>query len=232
MLLTFSQETAQLLKDQIPCIGELTWRDENELDLISIKQLKGCRTQLVQDCLKTIQDLDNLSIDSSQSDEWKNFLNNSRQSLIENLKKYLKNCERYPRIKNFLNIIPDNTSGMVSFIIVLSIFITVTSHSPFLAIIPVSVFIWVLIDLIFNNRSAVENLKTLLFTIKNKLGAVKEACHILSQHAEVLTTTPLLAESTPSTSRNYRSSDTPPLVFQAEVHQNPEDASNHSNFSL
>ncbi|TLY47437.1 MAG: hypothetical protein E6K54_05940 [Gammaproteobacteria bacterium] len=60
MSLEFSNITAALLKEQLT--GEpLSWITKNKLDLSSFKKLKGCRVQLLKDCLKLIAQLDNFS---------------------------------------------------------------------------------------------------------------------------------------------------------------------------
>ncbi|HEY2566973.1 MAG TPA: hypothetical protein VGH95_04625 [Candidatus Aquirickettsiella sp.] len=109
----FSDSTATLLKT-LPFLNELNWSDETEntLDLTSIKQLKGCRTTLVRDCLKFIQKLDVLA--EAKGNE-KNYALENINALIQALKQYKISCRRYPRLKDFLNIIPDNTSGMVGY---------------------------------------------------------------------------------------------------------------------
>lgn len=114
----FSDSTATLLKT-LAFHNELKWchETENTLDLTSIKQLKGCRTTLVQDCLKAIQELDVLK-DSDKNK--KNFAFKEIKKLIQALEQYKISCERYPRLKDFLNIIPDNTSEMVCFMIIAS----------------------------------------------------------------------------------------------------------------
>jgi hypothetical protein len=218
MLVEFSDTTATRLKAELPKIGQLfgTNEDKNKLDLTSIKQLKGCRTQLVQNYLKFIQELDRLV----SNDEIKNYALESRLLLIESLKKYLGSCERYSRIKDFLNIIPDHTSGMVGFIIILSTYIATTS--PVLAIIPVSILTWGLIDLFFNNRTAVKNFRTTLFNAEEELREILKPCNLLKHNTPPPETqaTPLLA-AIPSTSRNYDSFEetTPPIkFFKAQVH--------------
>ncbi len=71
MLIEFSNDIAILLQAQ-PYIRNLDWLNENELDLASIKQLKGCRTELVQNCLIFIQKLDaSTKMDSFNSNEKK-----------------------------------------------------------------------------------------------------------------------------------------------------------------
>lgn len=244
MLVEFSDTTATRLKAELPKIGQLFGmnEDENKLDLARIKQLKGCRTKLVQDYLKFIQKLDALvAVDASfHSDKIKNYAFESSQLLIEGLKKYLGSCERYSRIKDFLNIIPDYTSGMVGFIIILSTFIATTS--PLLAIIPVSILIWGLIDLFFNNRTAVKNFRTTLFSAENELNTIREACNILKHNTPLPETqaTPLLAIA--STSRNYHSFEEsiPSLeesislrqFFKAEVHADGSNSIHSDSSSL
>lgn len=176
MLIEFSNGTATLLKAQLGYIEQLSWSDENEnkLDLASIKQIKGCRTKLVQDCLKFIQRLDEL-VESNffNNNKEKNYVDETIKSLIENLKKYTASCERYPRIKDFLNIIPDNTSSMLGFILLISALMA--TASPALAVIPLVIFAGVLMDLFFNNRKAAKKLTEILFTVQAELRTIEEA---------------------------------------------------------
>ncbi|MCH9636866.1 MAG: hypothetical protein WBV88_05550 [Candidatus Rickettsiella isopodorum] len=177
MLIEFSNGTATLLKAQLGYIEQLSWSDENEnkLDLASIKQIKGCRTKLVQDCLKFIQKLDELVERNffNNNNKEKNYVDETIKSLIEHLKKYTASCERYPRIKDFLNIIPDNTSSMLGFILLISALMA--TASPVLAVIPLVIFAWVLMDLFFNNRKAAKKLTEILFTVQAELRTIEEA---------------------------------------------------------
>lgn len=207
-LITFSRPTARLLKEELPKIEQLIWADENTLDLTSIKQLKGCRTGLISDCLKCIQELEDLNkISVTNTNGKKNAIIEPRESLVEGLKKYLSSCERYPRTKDFLNIVPDNISGMVLFTMIVSTFIA-TSFPP-VAIIPVSILIGVLMDFFFNNREAAKALRQVLFTAKDELITIKKAFDLFSgshqnpSETEETEETALLA--TPSASINYDS---------------------------
>ncbi|MGC1853912.1 MAG: hypothetical protein WA659_00840 [Candidatus Aquirickettsiella sp.] len=210
MLLEFSNATTISLKAH-SFIAQLGWSNENKLDLASIKQLKGCRTKLVQSCLIFIQKLDaSAKIDSFNSNEKKNYALQTTQKLLESLKKYKESSERHPRIKNFLNIIPDNTNGIVGFILIISSLIT--TLFPPLAIIPLIIVAWVLIDLFFNNREEAKNLKEILFTAKDELSTIETATDLLTKKRQS-TQTQIAAAPIPSTSGTkynsifYRSGD-------------------------
>lgn len=238
MLVEFSNSTATFLKTELPKIGQLFQSNEGEntLDLGRIKQLKGCRTGLIRNCLKLIQELDTLAnINFINNDEKENHLIESRRSLVEGLKKYLSSCERYPRTKDFLNIIPDNVTGMVCFTIIASTFSAILS--PPLSIIPVSVLIWVLIDFFFNNREAAKNLRETLFTAEGELRTIKEAYHIFKRSMQMPSETEetsLLAR--PSTSRDYNSFTETNLssyrFFNAAVHTDDTNSINADSSSL
>lgn len=231
MLVKFSDATASLLKIELPKIGSLfEIEDENNLNLANIKQLKGCRTGLIQDCLKLIQELDALApIRFINTEEKENHLIESRKSLIEGLKKYLSSCERYPRTKDFLNIIPDNLSGMVSFTIIASIF-TAILISPSYFIIPFGILIWVGIDLVFNNRGAVKNFREVIFTAEDELRTIKEASEIFNRCMQkTLETeeTPLI--EVPSTSRGYQTNSRSHHFYPVEVHRDDDSISSDSS---
>lgn len=199
MLIEFSNRTASLLKDH-PQIAPLSW-DGNKLDLASIKQLKGCRTELLQDCLRFIQKLDSLIENNFfKDDKEKNYADKTIQSLIAGLKKYSESCEYYPRIKDFLNIIPDNTSSMVGFTLVISALIAVSVFPP-LAVIPLVILSWIMMDLFFNNREEASTFKDIVFTAKAELRTIEEATDILNKEYAIQTPS-LPIQSMPSTSRD------------------------------
>lgn len=176
MLIKLSNATAALLKTQLH-YEQWVWSNENSLDLASIKQLTGCRAELVQDCLKLIQTLDSLvERNFFNTDQEKNYAKATIESLIEGLKKYTASCERYPRLKNFLNIIPDDVSSMVGFTLIISSLIA--TLFPPLAVIPVVIFAWILTDLFFNNRDEAKNFKEIVYTAKDELRTIEEANNI------------------------------------------------------
>lgn len=204
----FSVSTATLLKT-LAFHNELKWchETENTLDLTSIKQLKGCRTTLVQDCLKAIQELDVLK-DSDKNK--KKFAFKEIKKLIQALEQYKISCERHPRLKDFLNIIPDNTSEMVCFIIIASVFFAYLVFSPAAAI---TLFIvsWALMDFFFNNRKAAKNLQEKLCKVKDELSIIGKADKILKIKVQATPTAVQTPSSTPpipipgssSSSRDY-----------------------------
>ncbi len=175
MLLEFSNHTVRLLKFHLPNIAQLSW-DENKLDLTHVRQLKGCRTELVGDCLTFIQKLDSLVINSDQE---KNYVNNTIRSLIASLKKYNASCEYYPRIKDFLNIIPDNVTGIVVFTLLISSLLTTVF--PPLAVIPLLILSWIIMDLFFNNREEAKAFKDTLYTAKDELNTIEKTADILNK---------------------------------------------------
>lgn len=199
----FSDSTATLLKT--PFLNELNWLDEtgNTLELTSIKQLKGCRTTLVQDCLKFIQKLDVLA--EAEGDE-KNYALANIKALIEALHHYKISCERYPRLKDFLNIIPDNVSGVVGFFIIASALASIAF--PPLAAIPLFIFSWMLIDLFFNNREVAKNLQETLYMLEDDLRTIDSANNILKIKVQPPTAVQTPPSSpimiTPSTSHSSR----------------------------
>ena len=206
MLIKFSDSTATLLKT-LTFLNELNWSDETEntLDLTSIKQLKGCRTTLLQDCLKLIQKLDVLA--EAEGDE-KNYALVNINALIEVLNHYKTTCEHYPRLKDFLNIIPDNMSGIVVFLIIASVLASIAF--PPLAVIPLFIVSWVLMDLFFNNREAAKNLQATLYMFEDDLRTIDSANNILKIKVQPTPTavqtpssTPPISIPGPSTSRNY-----------------------------
>lgn len=200
MDLEFSNTTATLLKEQLT-FEQLVWITENTLDRASIKKLKGCRTQLVEDCLKSIIELDRLG---SMSEEKKNFSTTSTQFLVNSLKTYIQSSERYPRLKKFLNIIPDHTDGMVGFALIATSALSIVS--PPFAFIPLGIFFWILMDLSFNNRQAVRNLQESLFNVENELIKIQEVDNILKNQeapTPIAIQNPTTSQAGPSTSSNY-----------------------------
>ncbi|WP_342226997.1 hypothetical protein [Rickettsiella endosymbiont of Rhagonycha lignosa] len=193
MLIKFSAFTATLL-ETLSFYNELKCSPvtENTLDLTRIKQLKGCRTTLVQDCLKIIQKLDVLA--KTACDE-KNYALANINTLIEALNHYKISCERYPRLKDFLNIIPDNMSGIVGFFIIASALASITF--PPVAVIPLFIFSWVLMDLFFNNREAAKNLQETLYNVEDELRTIDAADNILKIKVQATPT----AVQTPSSSQ-------------------------------
>jgi hypothetical protein len=173
----FSDSTAILLKT-LAFLNELNWSGETEniLDLTSIKQLKGCRTTLVQDCLKFIQKLDVLA--EAPEEKQKIYAFKKIQALTQALYHYKISCERYPRLKNFLNIIPDNTSGIVGFMIIASALTSIAF--PPLAVLPLFIFSWVMLDLFFNNRDAAKNFNEILSILQNELRTIQEGDTLLN----------------------------------------------------
>lgn len=194
MVLKFSPSTAILLKNQIPKLAQLSWADENELDLASIKQLKGCRTELIQDCLNFIRKLD-----ANNNKNEKNYAVATITGLVDDLKKYIASCESYPRIKDFLNFIPDDTSSIVGFTILATSFIAAAVYLP-VALITVTITFWALIDLFFNNRTAAGRLQEKLFMAENELSTINEARNILENRgplqSNVSSTSPTPGTST------------------------------------
>lgn len=192
MLMKFSDPTATLLKT-LAFQNELKWshETENTLDLTSVKQLKGCRTTLVRNCLKFIQKLDVLA--ETEGDK-KNYALENINALFEALKQYKISCERYPRLKDFLNIIPDNTRGVVGFMIIASAFASIAF--PPLAAIPLFIFSWALMDLFFNNREAAKNLQETLYNVADELRTIDAAESILKNKIQSTPT----AVQTPSSS--------------------------------
>lgn len=199
----FSSNTATLLKN-IPNIAQLVW-NENKLDLAQVKQLKGCRTELVRDCLRFIQKLDSLVEEEIfNSAKKKHFVDNTIQSLIAGLKTYSASCEYYPRIKDFLNSIPDNISGIVGFTLVISALLTTVF--PPLAVVPLLILSWIMMDLFFNNRVDVDDFKAILYTAKDELRTIEEAADILNKKQATHTLTensPIPIPSTSGTSSNF-----------------------------
>lgn len=206
MLKAFSVNTAALLKT-LSFLEALNWSGENQniLDLTSIKRIKGCRTILVQDSLILIQKLDKLA-EKSAEDRIKSYVSRKMKELIENLKRYNVSCERYPRIKDFLNIITDNIGEMVVFMIIASVGASIAF--PPLAVIPLFIFSWVLMDLFFNNRDEAKNLHNLLHSILDELTTLEKADIILNPeiHAaqNAIPTQPSRLTPEPSTSRNCK----------------------------
>lgn len=195
MLIEFSNDIAVLLQAQ-PYIRNLDWLNENKLDLASIKQLKGCRTELVQNCLIFIQKLDaSATMDSFNSSEKKNYATQTSKELLEDLKKYKESSERYPRIKNFLNIIPDDIGSIVMFILVISLFIS-SAYLP-LAIAPAFIISWIGMDLFFNNRETAKNLKKQLSLHKENLRKIEEVDDILKPKWHTPSPGPIQAEISP-----------------------------------
>lgn len=204
MNLELSNTTATLLKEQLT--GEpLSWITENKLDLASIKKLKGCRVQLLKDCLKFIAQLDSFSGDNEGK---KAFSTGSTLHLIEILKKYINSSKHNPRLKKFLNFIPDHTGSIVGFALIVSSALSIVS--PPFAVIPIVIFFWILMDLSFNNREVAKNLQDALYSIKAELRTIEEADTILKVKVQATLSTVQTVSSTspiprpgPSTSRDY-----------------------------
>jgi hypothetical protein len=176
-IIKFSNPTALSLKG-LHFHNELDWSDENEntLDLTNVKRLKGCRTLLVQDCLEFIRKLDVLA---SADGEKKDYALEKIQTLIEALNHYKVSCDRYPRIKDFLNLAPDYSGETAAFIIIISAIISTVF--PPLAALPLFIFSWVLMDLFFNNRDETKNLTEILLKIQNDLRTFQENDTILTE---------------------------------------------------
>lgn len=221
MDLVFSNTIAELLKEQLT-YEQLVWTTENTLDRASIKKLKGCRTELVEDCLKSIIELDRLGF---TNEEKKQFSLASAQRLVESLKTYLQSSERYPRLKKFLNVIPDHTGGIVGFILIATSALSIVS--PPFALIPVSIFFWILMDLSFNNREAAKNLQESLYNIKNELIKIQEVDYILKnkEKEQIAVQESLISEAGPSTS-NY------PAYFYGSIQSKPSDQNETPDHSL
>jgi len=215
MLLIFSDFTATSLKT-LPFLNALNWSDENTLDLTSIKQLKGCRTTLVRDCLKFIKKLDAIAIATANVNE-KNYALESIKVLIEKLKQYKSSCERYPRFKDFLNIIPDNTSGIVGFTIIAGALASIAC--PPLAAIPLFIFSWVLMDLFLNNRDAAKSFNEILFTFQEELSILQERNRIIQPKSTTPSSVPI--EITASTSHS-------PRMYNSIIKGNPHNSNMNS----
>lgn len=200
MSLEFSDTAIDSLKEHL-IYGQLDWTTENTLDETSIKKLKGCRKQLVEDCLKLILALDNFGL---MSEEKKSFSIASTQHLVECLKTYLQSSERYPRLKRFLNVIPDHTNGMVGF----TLFVTsmLSFISPPFAVIPISIFLWILMDLSFNNREAASELQECLYLTEQELKTLQTADSILKTKktpAQNAIQTSIISPAGPCTRKDY-----------------------------
>lgn len=177
MLIKFSNASTTLIKAQLPHIEQLDWSDENILDLSSVKQLKGCRTELVADCLQFIQKLDHLiEHNFFTSDKEKSYGESVIKLLVESLQHYSVSSERYPRLKDLLNIIPDNASGTAGFILLIST--AIATLFPPLAVIPLLIIIWGLMDLFFNNRGEAKIFKEILFVAQDELSTIQKADNI------------------------------------------------------
>lgn len=208
MNLEFSDTTAALLKEQL-AYEQLVWITENKLDLASIKKLKGCRNQIVGACLKLIADLDNFN----SNEQRKDYSIATIQDLVTNLKKYIHSSEQHPRLKKFLNFMPNPTGGMIGFTLVVTLFIAIFAH-PALAVIPIVILLWIAMDLSFNNREAAKNLQEILYNVADELSTVETADNILKnkvqpepiaiQTPSSPTSPPIpIPEPGPSTRRDY-----------------------------
>ncbi len=205
MLILFSNTIAQLIKEKLPKLEPFfgTDDDENTLDLSRVKELKGHRTELVQNCLKIIHQLDILSKDKLfKNNEKKNYILKNTQLLLEELKNYSLNCDSTPRIKDFLNIIPDNTSTIVGFTLVITSLLS--TQFPFLIPVPLTLGLWILLDLIFNNRTVAKKLKERVRTINHELKTISATHNILKNEAPIPSETQQLSAAA-STNQNYHS---------------------------
>lgn len=234
MNLKFSDTTAALLKAQL-AYEQLAWTTGNELDLASIKKLKGCRNQLVEACLRLIANLDSFN----SNEERKEYSTTTTQQLTANLKKYIHSSEKHPRLKKFLNFIPDHTSGVVVFTLIVSSVIAIFAYLP-LAVIPIVIIPWIAMDLSFNNREAAKNLQEILYNVADELRTVETADNILKikvqparEPIEIQTpssTTSPISIPRPSTSKNYSAR------FYGSIKHNPisqdESQDNQSTSSL
>lgn len=144
----------------------------------------------MRDCLKFIQKLDVLAEADGNK---KNFALVNINTLKEELNHYKISCERYPRLKDFLNIIPDNISEVVGFLIIASALASI-AFLP-LAAIPLFIFSWVLMDLFFNNREAAKNLQEALYKVEDEIRSIDAADNILK-----IKVPPPTAVQTPSSS--------------------------------
>ncbi len=221
MNLEFSNTTAALLKEQL-AYEQLAWTTENTLDRASIKKLKGCRDQLVEDCLKLISQLDNFSLINAEK---KPFSSASILELVESLKTYLQSSKRYPRLKKFLNFIPDNTDGIIGFILIATSLLSIVS--PPFASIPVGIFFWILMDLSFNNRKAAKTLQESLYSVENKLRKIQEVEDYMLKNEEApaqsVVQTPLISQAGPSTSYSAQ--------FYGSTENNQDELTEHPSTS-
>ncbi len=222
MLIKFSDSTATLLKT-LAFHNELKWchETENTLDLTSIKQLKGCRTTLVQGCLKFIHKLDVLA--EAESDK-KNYALANINALIEVLNHYKTTCEHHPRLKDFLNIIPDNMSGIIGFLIIASALASIAF--PPLAVIALFIFSWVLMDLFFNNREAAKNLQATLYMFEDDLRTIDSATNILKIKVQPTPTAVQRPSSSPITITASTSHS--PRMYNSVIKGNPHNSNMNS----
>lgn len=177
MLIKFSNDTAALLRAELAEFKQLNEPNETEtqFDLSKVKKLKGFRTELVKNWLKCIQQLDQLI---QQQGKEKDYAREKIKVLIQALKHYKTSCEYYPRLKDFLNSIPDNTDGIVGFMLIASSLIAYLSL-PFI-VVPLFIFSWIVLDLVFNNRTAAKTLETSIWTIEEEITTLREANSILN----------------------------------------------------
>ena len=209
MLIEFSRHTFALLTAELSAIKQLAASNENEtqIDLSRIKKLKGYRTELVKNWLKCIQKLDQLT---QQQDPEKLYALKKINALIEALKHYENSCEYYPRVKDFLNIIPDNTSEIVGLTFIASGFIAYL-FPPFL-IVPLLIISWTVLDLVFNNRTAAKTLEACRWATEEEVRTIHKANLILKPASLLTVRTPISSEfrtlvspeiAIPNTSRAY-----------------------------
>lgn len=232
MLIKFSNDTATLLSAELAEIKQLNGPNEAEtqFDLSKIKKLKGFRTELVKNWLKCIQQLDQLI---QQQGKEKDYALEKINALIQALKQYKTSCEYYPRLKDFLNIIPDNTDGIVGFMFIASSLIAFLSL-PFI-VVPLFIFSWIVLDLVFNNRTAAKTLETSIWTIEDEIRTIGKANSILNiqqptpQMPIQIQRSPVIP--IPSTSRAYSPGFYDPVEYQTIENKESPTNSAFASFS-
>ncbi|EDP45791.1 hypothetical protein [Rickettsiella grylli] len=212
--ISFSNTIAELIKETLPQLEPFfeTPNDENTFDLSQIKELKGHRTQLIQEGLNLIHQFDRLSqhhFFKNNKQEVEDYILKNTQLLLESLKNYSLSCNSSPQIKDFLNIIPDNISTIIGFTLIITSLLSI-QFLPLVSI-PLALGFWILIDFTFNNRKAAKQLKETMRTLKNELRTIEET-HVILKHETTLpfpSETQRLSAAIPSTSQNYHSFSEP-----------------------
>ncbi len=150
----------------------------------------------------------------------------STQRLVKSLKTYIQSSERHPRLKKFLNFIPDYTNGIVGFTLIAISLLSIVS--PPLATIPVGIFFWILMDLSFNNREAAKNLQECLYSVENELRKIQGVDGILKNKeapAQITIQNPIISQAGPSTRKDYS------VQFYGSTESNQDETHEHQSTS-
>ena len=115
-------------------------------------------------------------------------------------------------------------SGIVGFLIIASALASIT-FSP-LAVIPLFIFSWVLMDLFFNNREAAKNLQATLYIFESDLRTIDSANKILKIKVQPTPTAVQTHSSSPITITAGTSHS--PRMYKSIIKGNPHNSNMNS----